>query len=239
MPIGHESTTWSRGRGSTAPRPSSTSCRTKERRNRFRPRPVTSLFVRPSYNQYYFGDYYAESDARAGILPWYSFHQSHRGYDPVFAHYSVVQARRDPRWLDRLRDDYQFRREHPEARPPHTYLEQQKIVNRTPQLEPLKAQQERQQLEQQKAQRQREQREQLEPLKAQQQRQQLEQLKGQQREQMEQLKAQRQQMEELKAQRQQHLEQLKAQQQQHLEQLKAQQRPRGDGGERPQKKERD
>ena len=27
------------GRGSTAPRPSSTSCRTKERRNRFRPRP--------------------------------------------------------------------------------------------------------------------------------------------------------------------------------------------------------
>ena len=333
---------------------------------------VTSLFVRPSYNQYYFGDYYAESDARAGILPWYSFHQSHRGYDPVFAHYSVVQARRDPRWLDRLRDDYQFRREHPEARPPHTYLEQQKIVNRTtvnnvnvtnvrtlevarplsqvatnldqplrftrvdaarrqeltrqveqfrefrqqrvkqelqavrpreranerdparalaksanppgadarprqaerfrspiaapaapplagtnpgprtinqgeprnearpqrlgqlkgqrqpPQLEPLKAQQERQQLEQQKAQRQREQREQLEPLKAQQQRQQLEQLKGQQREQMEQLKAQRQQM-----------EQLKAQRQQHLEQLKAQQRPRGDGGERPQKKERD
>ena len=92
---------------------------------------VTSLFVRPSYNQYYFGDYYAESDARAGILPWYSFHQSHRGYDPVFAHYSVVQVRRDPRWLDRLRDDYQFRREHPEARPPHTYLEQQKIVNRT------------------------------------------------------------------------------------------------------------
>ena len=45
-------------------------------------------------------------------------------------------------------------------------------------------------------------------------------------------------MEQLKAQRQQ-MEQLKAQRQQHLEQLKAQQRPRGDGGERPQKKERD
>ena len=92
---------------------------------------VTSFFVRPSCNQYYFGDYYAESDARAGILPWYSFHQSRRGYDPVFAHYSVVQARRDPHWLDRLRDDYRFRREHPEARPPHTYLEQQKIIDRT------------------------------------------------------------------------------------------------------------
>ena len=57
---------------------------------------VTSLFVRPSYNQYYFGDYYAESDTRAGIVPWYSFHQSRHGFDPVFAHYSVVQGAATP-----------------------------------------------------------------------------------------------------------------------------------------------
>ena len=92
---------------------------------------ASSLFVRPANHQYYFGDYYAASNFQSGIYPWYSFHQSRYGYDPVFAHYSVSEVRRDPQWLDHLHDEYGYRRDHPEARPPHTYAEMRRVSNNT------------------------------------------------------------------------------------------------------------
>ncbi|MGE3818927.1 MAG: hypothetical protein AB7I30_05785, partial [Isosphaeraceae bacterium] len=92
---------------------------------------ISSLFVRPSSNQYYFGDFYAAEYSTAGIYPWFAFQQTRVGFDPVFAHYSTTIIRRDPGWLGRVREDYQYRREHPEARPPHTYVEMTRVVNRS------------------------------------------------------------------------------------------------------------
>ncbi|MFO0908800.1 MAG: hypothetical protein U0794_10655 [Isosphaeraceae bacterium] len=92
---------------------------------------VASLFVRPACHQYYFGDYYATTYVRSGIYPAYTFHQSRYGYDPVFAHVAAVNLRRDPRWLDRVHDEYRYRREHPEARPPQTYAQLREVVNRS------------------------------------------------------------------------------------------------------------
>lgn len=85
---------------------------------------ASSLFVRPASQQYYFGDYYDANNFQSGIYPWYSFHQSRYGYDPIFAHDSRLQARRNPNWLNELHEDYRYRREHPEARPPQTYAQQ-------------------------------------------------------------------------------------------------------------------
>ena len=96
---------------------------------------VTSLFVRPSVNHYYFGDYYAAANFQAGIFPWYAFHESRYGYDPIFAHYAVTSIRTDPKWLDHLHEEYTYRRDHIEARPAHTFIEQQIVVNKVTNIE--------------------------------------------------------------------------------------------------------
>jgi WXXGXW repeat (2 copies) len=80
---------------------------------------VSSLFVQPGCHQYRFGDYYAASNFRAGIYPWYSYHQSHYGYDPIYSYYSAAHGR-DKGWSARLHEEYRYRRENLPARPPHT-----------------------------------------------------------------------------------------------------------------------
>ena len=89
---------------------------------------ISNLFVRPSYNQYYFGDYYAPNYTQAGIVPWYQFHQSRRGYDPIYSYYASVN-RNNPGWGNELRQQYDYRRDHVDARPPRTFV-QQNIVER-------------------------------------------------------------------------------------------------------------
>ncbi|HEX3152898.1 MAG TPA: hypothetical protein VHR66_32800 [Gemmataceae bacterium] len=80
-----------------------------------------SLFAGPIHSHYYFGDYYDPRYARAGIYPWFAFHNSRIGYDPIFAQTNFIYSRRDPQWSNRLRETYFDRREHEAARPPHTY----------------------------------------------------------------------------------------------------------------------
>ncbi len=92
---------------------------------------MASLFVAPAYHQYYFGDYYAPAYFRSGFYPWYAFHQSRYGYDPLYAHYAVVNMRTNPRWVEDMHDRYRFLRDHPDARPAHTFVEQQTTINRT------------------------------------------------------------------------------------------------------------
>ena len=87
---------------------------------------ISNLFVRPSYNQYYFGDYYAPNYSQAGIYPWYSFHQSRRGYDPIYSYYAAAN-RNNPRWGAELRQQYDYRRDHIDARPPRTFIQQQQV----------------------------------------------------------------------------------------------------------------
>ena len=55
------------------------------------------LFLRPRYQHYYFGDYYAANYQTAGFFPWFSFHSSRYGYDPIYAH-QRWQNRQDPQW---------------------------------------------------------------------------------------------------------------------------------------------
>jgi hypothetical protein len=84
---------------------------------------LTSLFVSPMYHQYYFGNYYGANYFQSGIYPWYAFHQSRYGYDPVYSYYNVINSRTDPQWSQRLYRDYRYRLDNPEARPARTYNE--------------------------------------------------------------------------------------------------------------------
>jgi hypothetical protein len=90
----------------------------------------SSLFVRPSYSSYYFGDYYAPSYFHSGIYPWYSFHGSRYGYDPLYAYTAAQNLRSNPRWADELHQVYRYRREHPEARPPRKFSETRTLAGR-------------------------------------------------------------------------------------------------------------
>ena len=88
------------------------------------------LFLRPQYQHYYFGDYYAASYQAAGFYPSYSYNIGGHGYDPIFAH-ERWQHRQDGQWEQRVVDDFRNRRNHEEARPPHTWAAQKELDTRS------------------------------------------------------------------------------------------------------------
>jgi hypothetical protein len=84
------------------------------------------LFLRPSYNQYYFGDYYAPSYSSAGFYASFSFQSGRYGYDPIYAH-QRWEHRQDREWEHRVQTTYDYRRDHEDARPPRTWAAQRSI----------------------------------------------------------------------------------------------------------------
>ncbi|HOW72072.1 MAG TPA: YXWGXW repeat-containing protein [Phycisphaerae bacterium] len=91
---------------------------------------IGKIFARPHYDHYYFGDYYDRSYFRSGIYPVVSYHNSRYGYDPIFAHHVAMHKTDQDKFTRELRDDYRFRRDHPEARPPRTYSDLQRMAGR-------------------------------------------------------------------------------------------------------------
>jgi hypothetical protein len=79
------------------------------------------LFVRPQTGSYFFGNYYANNYLQAGYYPWFSFHNTRFGYDPLFAHTDWVYARQNIDWEAHLRQVYYERRDQPAARPATLY----------------------------------------------------------------------------------------------------------------------
>ena len=59
------------------------------------------LFLRPQYQHYYFGDYYAANYRGAGFYPWFSINTGRFGYDPIYAH-DRWQHRQDSGWDRRV-----------------------------------------------------------------------------------------------------------------------------------------
>jgi len=81
---------------------------------------VNHLFLRPRYQHYYFGDYYATDYRSAGFLPWFSINTGRSAYDPIYAH-QRWQHREDRGWEHRQQLDFDNRRDHERLRPPHTW----------------------------------------------------------------------------------------------------------------------
>lgn len=80
---------------------------------------IDHLFVWPRYHHYCFGDYYAVRYSQTGILPWFTFHRSRSGFDPIFAHHPF-HHRLERDWEDRVRDAYRARFDGQEHRPART-----------------------------------------------------------------------------------------------------------------------
>lgn len=85
------------------------------------------LFLRPNYQHYYFGDYYGSGYTDAGFLPWFTYGSRGRGYDPFFAR-QQWRHRDDSNWTQRIKAEFNNRRDHEEARPPRTWRAQQELI---------------------------------------------------------------------------------------------------------------
>jgi hypothetical protein len=78
------------------------------------------LFARPSYCQYYFGDYFGAEYDRMGFYPWYAVGRGRAfAYDPLYSYDRWYYAARDPEWIGNLEHWHDYYRQHPDARPPH------------------------------------------------------------------------------------------------------------------------
>ena len=84
---------------------------------------VNHLFLRPGYGHYYFGDYYGSNYANDGFSPWFSYHSSRRGYDPIYAN-QRWQHRQDRGWEQRAEANFRNLRDNENARPPRNWAAQ-------------------------------------------------------------------------------------------------------------------
>jgi len=75
-----------------------------------------SLFLRPRYSHYYFGDYYDARYYQRGFYPWFSPHARRHGYVPIYTH-QRWKHRNDRDWERRIQVNYRHRRDHRNARP--------------------------------------------------------------------------------------------------------------------------
>ncbi len=88
---------------------------------------ASHLFLRPRYQHYYFGDYYAADYQTLGFHASFSYHSSRYGYDPIYAH-QRWQHRQDPRWEHHRATEFQNRPDHEDRRPPHTWAAQRALT---------------------------------------------------------------------------------------------------------------
>jgi hypothetical protein len=87
-----------------------------------------SLFVRPAFRSYYFGDYYGSGYAGLGFQPWYAY--GPRRYDPLFNYYRWLH-RGDPSWYRGLQDLYRARLNGSLVMPPRTLVQQNTLIQNT------------------------------------------------------------------------------------------------------------
>lgn len=83
------------------------------------------LFYRPWCGHYYFGDYYAPYYAGFGYYASFAWTSGCHGYDPIYCHNRRVN-RGNPNWQHGVYGDFEYFRDHENARPAHTFAEMQK-----------------------------------------------------------------------------------------------------------------
>ncbi len=87
---------------------------------------LANLFLRPSYHQYYFGDYYDDSYRRGGFYGSYSPEYRRQGYDPIYEQ-QRWDHRRDRAWQQNVETAYRHRLNNVTARPPRTWAAQSSL----------------------------------------------------------------------------------------------------------------
>jgi hypothetical protein len=100
----------------------------------YRPRYVVNddcllgaLFVNLGCDHYYFGDYFDAGYRARGFIGWLDFRFGHHCRDPLYSYYRTCY-RGDEFWEHGLRDLYDGRFRGDIARPPHTLIQQNTVV---------------------------------------------------------------------------------------------------------------
>jgi hypothetical protein len=88
---------------------------------------LSALFVRPGAYSYYFGDYFDPRFARLGYRSWLDYRLTGSSPDPLFGYYRW-QNRGYAGWLPGLQQLYRARFNGTAPRPPHTLVEQNRLV---------------------------------------------------------------------------------------------------------------
>jgi hypothetical protein len=86
---------------------------------------LVNLFVFPRSDHFFFGDFFDARFARAGFVPWIDFRVGRQTFDPNFAFFRHFQGQQ---WERGMRDLFAARREGTIARPPHTLVQQQQVI---------------------------------------------------------------------------------------------------------------
>ena len=86
------------------------------------------IFLRPRYNQYYFGDYYSSNYRSDGYYAPYGNQRDFRSYDAI-NDYQRWEHRNDNNWEKSVRNNYQNRYDNVSARPPRSWSAMQKFAN--------------------------------------------------------------------------------------------------------------
>jgi hypothetical protein len=79
------------------------------------------LFIRPRYNHYLFGDYYAFGPSRRDVVPAYLYHQSRGGFDPLISFYVAYNALQGQDMLRWYGNHHAQLQRNPSLRPPRTW----------------------------------------------------------------------------------------------------------------------
>jgi hypothetical protein len=88
---------------------------------------LSALFVGPSRHHYFFGDYFTDAYAKRGFVAWIDYRPTKRSWDPIYEHYRS-EFHGDQAWDRNLKDLYRGRFAGDIPRPPHTFREQEKVI---------------------------------------------------------------------------------------------------------------
>jgi hypothetical protein len=88
---------------------------------------LSALFVGPARHCYFFGDFFEDRFRTAGFVAWIDYRPTRHSIDPCFAFYRQ-EFRSDPAWDRNLHNLYRARFAGEVPRPPHTFAEQQKVI---------------------------------------------------------------------------------------------------------------
>lgn len=91
-----------------------------------------NLFVCPRYSHYFVGDFYDRSCLNVGIIPRCQTESLRKCYDPIYVHAQWYHHGDANNWHTQQRQDYEYRRDHEQARPARTWREQEVRVQRLP-----------------------------------------------------------------------------------------------------------
>jgi WXXGXW repeat (2 copies) len=88
---------------------------------------LTSMFVRPAFYSYYFGDYFDARFRRLGFTPWIDYRVGRYAYDPLWSYYRWAH-RGDQAWINNVRNVYAGRLNNTIPRPPITLAQQNTLI---------------------------------------------------------------------------------------------------------------